>query len=73
MIKQIPEDKKEFIKDLQWNCEDAFYKAPEQSIQWYRTQQTLIKHIPKPEEEWEFNVLSIFTTKSIEDLKKEVL
>ncbi len=69
MMTHIPDDKKDFIKDLQWNYEDAGYKAPEETIQWERTMNTLIKHIPLPISDWEFEVLSIFTTKSIEDLK----
>jgi len=69
MMEKIPSEKTEFIKDLQWNYEDASYKAPEETLQWHRTMQTLQKHIPEPKEDWEFEVLSIFTTKSIEELK----
>ena len=50
---------------------DNSYKSPEETIQWERTMRTLIKHIPIPKEDWEFNVLSIFTTRSIENLKTE--
>lgn len=71
MIEQIPKDKEDFIKDLQWNYNDAIYKAPEETLQWQRTMNTLIKHIPKPLEDWEFKILNIFTTKSVEELKKE--
>lgn len=69
MINKIPAEKSEFIKDLQWNFNDAGYKAPEETLQWQRTQQTLIAHIAKPEHEWEFEVLSIFTNKSVDELK----
>jgi hypothetical protein len=72
MMSNIPSDKSEFIKDLEWNFEDASYKAPEETLQWERTMQTLIKHIPVPKEDWEFEVLSIFTTKPIETLRSEV-
>ena len=72
MIAKIPADKKEFLKDLKWNLEDAKYKAPEETIQWIRTGNTLERHIQKPKEDWEFEVLSIFTTRSIEELKKIV-
>jgi len=71
MVVEIPLNKKKLHKDLEWNFEDAFYKPPEETLQWERTMETLIKHIPKPRKEWEFKVLSIFTTKSIEELKKE--
>lgn len=70
MIAKIPKTKTELLKDLQWNYEDAIYKPPEQIIQWNRTQYTLIKHIPKPKEDWEFEVLSIFTTKTVKELKE---
>jgi hypothetical protein len=73
MILSIPGDRTDFIKDLHWNYQDASYKAPEETIQWHRTQQTLIKHIPSPVEDWEFEVLSIFTTEPIEKLRKLVI
>jgi len=69
MIEKIPESKTDFIKDLMWNYNDAAYKAPEETLQWDRTMVTLIKHIPEPKENWEYDVLSIFTTKSIDELK----
>ena len=72
MLLEIPKDKTDFISDLTWNFEDAMYKAPEETLQWQRTMETLMKHIPEPTEEWEYKVLSIFTTKSIEELKKIV-
>jgi len=62
MIEKVPVDKEDFIRDLNWNLKDAIYKAPEETLQWHRTQQTLIAHIPRPKQEWEFEVVSIFTT-----------
>lgn len=73
MVSHIPLDKTELLKELGWNSEDASYKAPEETLQWERTQQTLIKYIPKPAEKWEFEVLSIFTALSIDDLKSSAL
>ena len=69
MLGKIPIDKTEFIKDLEWNLEDAKYKAPEENLQWIRTHTTLIEHIPTPKEDWEFEVISIFTTLTIDHLK----
>ncbi len=69
MLKLIPEEKTEFIKDLKWNFEDAVCKAPEEILQWARTMQTLQEHIPNPSQDWEWEVLSIFTTKKVEELK----
>jgi len=72
MMGKIPQEKTELIKDLYRNFEDASYKAPEETLQWQRTQQTLIKHLPKPTEDWEFEMLSIFTTQPIDDLRSAV-
>lgn len=73
MLVKIPKERTELIKDLEWNYDDAFYKAPEETLQWKRTQQTLIKHIPIPTEDWEFEVLSIFTTQSLDEIKRAVV
>ncbi|AGO49435.1 hypothetical protein Phi4:1_gp022 [Cellulophaga phage phi4:1] len=72
MITNIPTTEIALIKDLEWNLDDASYKAPEDTLQWTRTQSTLIKHIPKPVKDWHFKVVSIFTTLSIEDIKKHI-
>lgn len=70
MLRHIPSDRQGFIMDLQWNLEDSFYKAPEENIQWIRTSETLQKHIPLPTEDWEFQVVSIFSTISIEEINE---
>ncbi len=70
MLDLIPSTKSEFISDLNWNMEDASYKPPEETIQWVRTQNTLEKHIPLPVEEWEFQVIHIFTTIPVETLRR---
>ncbi len=70
MLSKVPVDKTEFIKDLEWNYEDASYKAPEETLQWHRTTVTLMKHIPNPTTDWEYEVLSIYTGKTIDELKK---
>lgn len=72
MINVIPKDQIELIKDLEWNYEDASYKAPEETIQWVRTSLTLQQHIPIPKEDWEFQVLSIFSTKPVDEIKLQV-
>ena len=72
MLTKIPDSQTSFIRALKWNFEDAAYKAPEETLQWERTQKTLMINIPKPLEMWEFEVLSIFTTKSIEELKDAI-
>lgn len=70
MIEKIPSSEIELLKDLKWNFDDAGYKAPEETLQWSRTMQTLQKHIPDPSKEWHYEVLSIFTTHPIELLKQ---
>lgn len=72
MLEKVPASETSLREDLEWNKEDASFKAPEEDIQWIRTSLTLRKHIGKPTEEWHFEVLSIFTTLSIEDLKSSV-
>lgn len=72
MLEKVPIEKTDFIKDLKWNYEDASYKAPEETLQWERTMNTLQEHIPIPKEDWEFEMLSIFTTKDISELKQWV-
>lgn len=71
LLEKVPENKTELIEDLKWNYEDASYKAPEETIQWTRTMETLMKHMLHPREEWEFEILSIFTTKTIEQVKMD--
>lgn len=69
MIDKIPKTERDFLHDLNWNLEDAAYKAPEETIQWVNTAETLKVHIGKPSKEWHFEVLSIFSTISINELK----
>jgi len=71
MIEKVPADQTELIKDLQWNYDDASYKAPEEVIQWRRTLETLQKHMnPLPEHDWEFEVLAIFIDDTVETVRE---
>lgn len=72
MLEKIPVTEEVFIKDLQWNYEDASFKAPKENTQWIKTHQTLFKHIPVPKKDWEFEVLSIFSTMTIDEIKDAV-
>jgi hypothetical protein len=74
MLKEIPliEENFPFISQLKWNLNDAYYKAPEENIQWIRTSETLQKFIPTPNLDWHFQVLSIFTTKSVDQIKEMI-
>jgi len=70
MIVLIPETEVELIKALEADLEDGFYKAPEETVQWWATSETLELYIPLPKEDWHFEILSIYTNKSIEEIKK---
>jgi predicted RNA-binding protein with RPS1 domain len=70
MLKVIPETEVQIICALENNKIDASYKAPEETIQWERTAQTLQFYIRKPNKDWHWKVLSIFSTKSIEEVKR---
>lgn len=72
MLEKIPSSETELINDLKWNLKDASYKAPEETLQWDRTYNTLVKHIPGLIEDWQFEVVSIFTTRPVEELKNEI-
>lgn len=70
ILEKVPAKKTKLIKDLK-ECEnDANYKAPEETIQWINLGLVLEKHIPIPKKDWEWEVASIVTTKSIEELKE---
>lgn len=69
ILAEIPTEKIEFIEALKRDLVNASYKAPELTVQWQRTMQTLQGYIPQPKEDWEFKVLHIFTTRTIEQLK----
>jgi hypothetical protein len=72
MINKIPKSKKKFLEELEWNYNDSCYKPPEETIQWVRTHDTLMRNIKlPPREDWEWEVLSIFTNKSVNELKEE--
>jgi len=72
MLAEIPEAKAEFKKALKKNFVDASFKAPEENLQWHRTMQTLEKHMPAPAQDWEFEVLSIFTLRTVDELRRVV-
>ena len=73
MISKVPEDKTNLLIRLNKNLKDASYKAPEETVQWFQVQDTLIEFMEKPTEDWEFEVLSVFTTKSVSELREIVL
>jgi len=71
-INEIPETEIKFIKQLKHNQRNVPFTAPElMYIKWDEIHSILWKYIPeKPTEEWHFKVLSVFSTKSVDELKK---
>ena len=69
MLDKIPEDKVEFINDLKESRRNNIFHAPEQVLQWRDVQSILEEHIVRPTENWEYEVLSIFTRMTVSELK----
>ena len=73
MIKNIPENEVDLIKELERIKSDQIqWTAPESMVRWEEVSYVLQDSLynPKPKEEWEFQVLSIWSTKSIEEIKE---
>jgi hypothetical protein len=70
-IKEIPESECNLICSLKSKQESVSLSAPElMYIWWQEVHDCLMYDIgEKPTEEWQYKVLSIFSTKTIEELK----
>ena len=75
MIDEIPITEQDFINSLKDNQNSVSYAAPElMSMWWNEVHETLWYFIPeKPNKEWQFKILSIFSTKTVEELKEILL
>lgn len=73
MLKVIPEDEINLIDALKDVRNDQIYRAPEDTIGWELVSEEL-QSIPlnSNSEYWKFKIFSIFSTMSIEDIKKEL-
>lgn len=69
---KVPEERKFFLKDLDEVRKDAAYKAPEETIQWERLHRCLLSEIFPPNEEWEIEIWSIFSTVPVERIKEDL-
>lgn len=71
MIESLPHGQRELIENLQWDLATTHYRdgAAEKRKLWVNTSKTLIKHIPTPEKNWQWKVISIFTGKTVNELK----
>lgn len=74
IIGHIPTDNNEvLIQRLILLSYDDSYRAPElKYMSWDDLAYELNHHIGMPKEDWQFEVYSILTTKSIEELKEEL-
>lgn len=69
MINIIPPDQTELIDTLKVDAENSIKKHPSDKSAWIDAELTLTTFIPLPKKYWEYAVWSIFTKKSIYDLK----
>ena len=69
---EVPEDKGSFHEKLDWLKNDASYKAPEQMHEVWDKFASIIRRFitMPPTQDWHFKVLSIFSTKPEEELRK---
>lgn len=72
MLTHVPKEEKGLKYRLLAQKEDAVFTAPENPIRWEKVSEILEDEIKYPEYNWQFEVLSIFTTLSIEELKGHV-
>ena len=72
MLELVPETEIKLIKDLNYNLKEAALKEPGNTIQWEKTSSNIRFHLRTPTEDWHFEVLSIFSGMSVEQIKAEV-
>ena len=75
MIEVIPIKNAEFISELERiKLDQIQWTAPESMVRWEEVSYTLEDYLynPKPIEEWHFKVLSIWSTVSVEEIKREL-
>jgi len=72
MICEIPKTEIKFINRLKTSQQNVLFTAPElRYLRWEEVHETLWGFIPNmPTEEWQFKVLSIFSTKTLDELKE---
>lgn len=69
MLKVIPENEEVLRNDLEYHRDSQSYKAPEDMIEWKLTHKTLSEAMFPVKEDWQWEVWSIWSTKSVEELK----
>lgn len=74
MLKVIPEDEINLIDALKSIRNDQIYRAPEDTVGWELVSEELeLIDLDLDSEYWKFKIFSIFSTMSIEDIKKELM
>ncbi len=69
IINEVPKEESEFIEELNMLLYYSAYSAPEDQMLWDKIQLSLSDNIPTPTKTWHWRVLSIFTTRSVQELK----
>ena len=73
MLNVIPEDEINLIDALKSIRNDQIYRAPEDTVGWELVSEELeLIDLDLDSEYWKFKIFSIFSTMSIEDIKKEL-
>lgn len=73
MLKVIPENEIHLISSLEKIKKDQIYRAPENTVGWELVSEELeLIDLDLDSEYWKFKIFSIFSTMSIEDIKKEL-
>ena len=72
IIKHIPASETEFLEKLANHRREAWFPThpAKELVHWQRTQETIIKFIPIPEEEWHYVVKAMFANIDLEAYKK---
>ena len=66
----VPESETDLLERLDWIIADAACRAPElMSISWNYLGSALHKFISEPSEEWHFQVISEFSTQTVDEIK----
>lgn len=71
ILNEIPDSEVDLISQLKDNRDSVTFSAPEMlPLWWGEVQSSLLSYLPEvPNEEWQFKILSIFSTKSVNELK----
>jgi hypothetical protein len=74
MLRVIPDKEVFLIKTLEKIKQDQIYRAPEDTVGWELVSEELqLIPLNSNSEYWKFRLFSIFSTMSIEDIKKELM